>query len=148
MIWLCGDTHIGQKRQTNQDVFFAELLGENALIMVCDGMGGALGGAAVCIVTAIALQLMNIDGAVGATTVISTLVRSLFLIQGVAALTRRMKESGSGKGMRTALLVLAVLFAGSFVELAGVGSALIGRKGVITNKMRQKIEERRKDEDE
>lgn len=107
-----------------------------------------LGGAAVCIVTSIALQLMKIDGAVAATTVISTLCGSIFLIQGVAALTRRMKESGSGRGARTALIVLAVLFASRFVEFAGICSALIGRKGVITNKMRQKMEERRKDEDE
>lgn len=44
MIWLCGNTDIGQRRASNQDVFLTELMGENALIMVCDGMGGALGG--------------------------------------------------------------------------------------------------------
>ena len=44
MIWLCGDTDIGQKRASNQDVFLTELFGENAVLMVCDGMGGARGG--------------------------------------------------------------------------------------------------------
>lgn len=44
MVWLSGDTHIGQKRQSNQDVFLAELMGDNAIMMVCDGMGGAQGG--------------------------------------------------------------------------------------------------------
>lgn len=44
MIWLCGDTHVGQKRAANQDVFFAEPLFEGALLMVCDGMGGEQGG--------------------------------------------------------------------------------------------------------
>ena len=44
MIWLCGDTDIGQRRASNQDVFLTEMLGENALMMVCDGMGGAQGG--------------------------------------------------------------------------------------------------------
>lgn len=44
MIWLCGDTHVGQKRATNQDVFFAGQLFEGALMMVCDGMGGEQGG--------------------------------------------------------------------------------------------------------
>ena len=44
MIWLCGDTHVGQKRAANQDVFFAEPFFEGALLMVCDGMGGEQGG--------------------------------------------------------------------------------------------------------
>jgi len=44
MVWLNGDTHIGQKRQSNQDVFLAELIGDNALMVVCDGMGGEQGG--------------------------------------------------------------------------------------------------------
>lgn len=44
MVWLKGDTDIGLRRQSNQDVFLAELIGESALLMVCDGMGGAQGG--------------------------------------------------------------------------------------------------------
>lgn len=44
MIWLCGDTDIGQKRAGNQDVFLAEPLFDGALLMVCDGMGGEQGG--------------------------------------------------------------------------------------------------------
>ena len=44
MIWLCGDTHAGQKRKSNQDVFLTEQLGEGGLMMVCDGMGGEQGG--------------------------------------------------------------------------------------------------------
>lgn len=44
MVCLCGDTHIGQKRPSNQDVFLAETIGDSALMVVCDGMGGAQGG--------------------------------------------------------------------------------------------------------
>ena len=44
MIWLCGDTDIGQRRKSNQDVFAAEMMGDNAFLMVCDGMGGQQGG--------------------------------------------------------------------------------------------------------
>ncbi len=44
MIWLCGDTDIGQKRAVNQDVFLAEPFFDGALLMVCDGMGGEQGG--------------------------------------------------------------------------------------------------------
>jgi len=44
MVWLNGDTHIGQKRKSNQDVFLTEHISENALLMVCDGMGGQQGG--------------------------------------------------------------------------------------------------------
>lgn len=44
MIWLCGDTDVGQKRAVNQDVFLAEPIFDGALLMVCDGMGGEQGG--------------------------------------------------------------------------------------------------------
>lgn len=44
-MWVKGETHVGQKRPNNQDSFNAETIGENALIMVCDGMGGENGGA-------------------------------------------------------------------------------------------------------
>lgn len=43
-MWTLGATHVGQKRHNNQDVFCAEQLGESALAMVCDGMGGEQGG--------------------------------------------------------------------------------------------------------
>lgn len=40
-----GKTDIGQRRETNQDYFRIEELSENLLLMVvCDGMGGAVGG--------------------------------------------------------------------------------------------------------
>lgn len=44
-MWMMGDTHVGQKRHNNQDVFLAEQLNSKMLIMVCDGMGGEQGGA-------------------------------------------------------------------------------------------------------
>lgn len=45
-MWTLGATHVGQKRQSNQDVFFAEQISAaDALLMVCDGMGGEQGGA-------------------------------------------------------------------------------------------------------
>ncbi len=44
MVWLSGDTDIGLRRRSNQDVFLTELIGESALLIVCDGMGGEQGG--------------------------------------------------------------------------------------------------------
>ena len=43
-MWIAGDTHVGQKRRNNQDVFLSEQLDSKLLMMVCDGMGGEQGG--------------------------------------------------------------------------------------------------------
>ncbi len=43
-MWIAGDTHVGQKRHTNQDAFVAEQLDAKQLLLVCDGMGGEQGG--------------------------------------------------------------------------------------------------------
>ncbi len=43
-MWIAGDTHVGQKRHNNQDVFLTEELDAKQLLMVCDGMGGEQGG--------------------------------------------------------------------------------------------------------
>ena len=53
--------------------------------------------------------------------------------------------------MRIGLTTAAVLFAGSFMEMAGMASALFGRKGAVSTWMKNKmkeIEENRKDDDE
>lgn len=43
-MWIAGDTHVGQKRRNNQDVYLAETLDAKQLLLVCDGMGGEQGG--------------------------------------------------------------------------------------------------------
>lgn len=41
---LYGQTDIGKVRQLNQDCFYINHVGENAIAIVCDGMGGAAAG--------------------------------------------------------------------------------------------------------
>lgn len=45
-MWLTAETHVGQKRETNQDTFVAQTLEwGGGFLVVCDGMGGERGGA-------------------------------------------------------------------------------------------------------
>lgn len=44
-MWMTADTHIGQKRRNNQDVYLVERLAAGCFLLVCDGMGGEAGGA-------------------------------------------------------------------------------------------------------
>lgn len=111
----------------------------------------AVGGLTVCMATAIALSLMNVEGASGVLAVFMQVLTTVCVIQGVAALTRMMKKSGAGRGVRIALTTAAVVFASGFVQMVGVASALFGSHGAISAWMRNKMkemEENRKDDDE
>ena len=111
----------------------------------------AVGCTALCWGTGIAMQYMNVDGALALTAVFSLLGTTLCMIQGIAALSRRFREVGTGRGVRIALIAAGLLFAATFVELYGALSALFGRKGAISSWMRKRTEEmenNRKDDDE
>lgn len=111
----------------------------------------AVGFAAVGLVTGIVLQYMDIDGAIGVTAVFSQLAGTLLIIQGMASVTRRFREAGSGRGARIGLVIAGLLFAPTFLQIVGAASVLFGRKGVISTWMRKRMEEMdedRKDDDE
>lgn len=111
----------------------------------------AVGLIAVGLITGVALQYMNIDGAIGVTAVFSQLAGTLLIIQGMASITRRFREAGASKTARIVLLTLALLFASTFLQIVGAASALMGRKGVISTWMRKRMEEmdeNRKDDDD
>ena len=111
----------------------------------------AVGGITVCMVTGLALNLMNVEGASGVMVVFSQLTSTLCIIQGVAAISRMFKKSGAGRGVRIGLTTAAVLFASPFMEMAGMASALFGSRGAVSawmkNRMKE-IDENRKDDDE
>ena len=105
-------------------------------------------GVAVCMLTAFALQYMKVDGALAVTAVFTTLTSTLCVIQGIAAINRRFRETGAPPGVRAGLTVAGLLFAMNFLEIAGAMSALFGRNGAISTWMRKRMEENRKDDDE
>jgi len=111
----------------------------------------AVGGLTVCMITAFVLNFMKIEGASGVLIVFSQIVSTLCIIQGIAAISRRFRDAGAGKGARLGLIIAALLFASQFLEIAGMFSALFGRKGAVSGWMRNKMkemEENRKDDDE
>ena len=111
----------------------------------------AVGGLTVCMVTGLVLNLMEVDGASGVLLVFSQITSTLCIIQGIAAVSRMFRKSGSGKGARIGLTIAALLFASQFLEMVGMASALFGSRGAVSvwmkNKMKE-MEENRKDDDE
>ena len=80
--------------------------------------------------------------------VFSLLASYLCIIQGMAAITRRFREVGAGKGARIGLIGASLVFAPTFLQYAGIASALFGRKGVVSTWMRKKMEEIEKDRED
>jgi len=107
-----------------------------------------VGGIAVCLLTGFALQYMKVEGAMAVTTVFTTLCATLCIVQGIAAINRRFRDTGAPKGVRVGLTVAGLLFAMGFLEIVGALSALFGRNGFFSAWMRKKMEENRKDDDE
>lgn len=62
----------------------------------------------------------------------------LFALQGASALSRRMRQSGTTRGRRNALVVLMLLFARWLLALLGLYSALMGSKGLISEYIRKR----------
>lgn len=110
-----------------------------------------IGGVAVCLVSGVVLRLMGNQSAMAVMLVFSLLASYLCIIQGMAAITRRFREVGAGKGARIGLIGAALVFAPQFLEFAGIASALFGRKGAVSLWMRKRMEEmekNREDDDE
>ena len=101
----------------------------------------AVSGIAVCYVSGFVLQWMNLDQAMAVTAVINAISMVLLIIQGMAAILRRFNEVHTGKVARVLLIGGALLFASTFLQLAGIMSALFGRKGAISGWMRRRAEE-------
>lgn len=105
-------------------------------------------GVLVCSVAGIVLQLMEVSGSEGVTIVFTSLGSTLFMIQGVAALSRRFRANGMRPGPRRALIAAAFLMASNFLSMIGAMSAIFGRKGVVTEFKRRRMEERKEDDEE
>lgn len=108
----------------------------------------AVSGLAVCMIASYALQWMEVSGAEAVTMVFGTVGGTMLVIQGIAAISRGLKQNGMKRGKRIAMIVAGLVFAYSFIEIAGAASALFGRKGAVSCWVRRKMEEKRKDDDE
>lgn len=107
----------------------------------------AVSGIAVCLISSYALGWMNVSGYEAVTIVFTMLGGTLLTLQGIAALSRGLKQAGRRRGSRIALITAALLFAGQFVQIAGAMSALFGRKGAISGWFRKRMEEKRKEDE-
>ncbi len=105
-----------------------------------------VGGMAVCYLAGFVLQLMKVDEALAVTAVVNLLSGTLLIIQGMAAILRRFREVGAGKVARVCLIGGSLLFANTFLQIAGILSALFGRKGAISGWMRRRAEEMENDD--
>ena len=127
MIKITGKTDIGNARAENQDTYCGgQLLNDSAFGMVCDGMGGAFGGA---IASSLACTTMEqslrealekgLDPEGTATALLSAVDRANL------AVYRKSTDSVAARGMGTT--VAAVVLAGGFAHIAHVGDSRVYR---------------------
>lgn len=134
-MWMTGETHIGKKRQTNQDAFAAEPLanGSAALLLVCDGMGGEQGGAeasALALVTAAAMLRRDYSA-----TMPENSVRRLLECAGAAAnsaVFESAMQDPALKGMGTTLVGAVANGDCAHFLHAGDSRAYLLREGLLT----------------
>ena len=102
-----------------------------------------------------AFKALSVAGGATVWIIVSALARLAFVIQALAAIDRRLKAQGSGRGRRTAMTVLMIVagmlsgewFFGldlfGIVALAGCASALFGRRGAarpIVEKIKKNLD--------
>lgn len=132
-MWVMGDTHTGQKRPNNQDCFAAEKIGDSAVIMVCDGMGGENGGAIAsetAIETACAMLLRDIKPEMSETS-----IRRLLECAGAAANIAVYDAACADialKGMGTTLVGALVQPSSAHIIHAGDSRAYLLRDDILT----------------
>lgn len=121
---LYGQTDIGKIRQVNQDCFYVAKLGENAVAVVCDGMGGAAGGG-----LASETALGTISGFINLQELEGKNPKELLdlvtfaVVKANEEVYRRAVEDENLKGMGTTCSLM--LFAGGMCYFASVGDSRI-----------------------
>ncbi len=88
----------------------------------------------------LALRQMGVLGAQEAYIAMISLAQLLFSVQAVGVIDRRTKAAGMAPGKRTALIVLALVVAQTLMPFVGMYSALFGSRGLISEKIRKKMD--------
>lgn len=97
--------------------------------------------------TCFVLNLTGVSGADTVYTAVSSVIYTLFSLQGLAAFDRMFRERGWRRSRRAIMLALLWLFVGSLARMAGVASALFGRHGALTEWMKKHRDEHDDKED-
>lgn len=132
-MWVCADTHIGQKREENQDTFVVSNVADGVLAVVCDGMGGAAGG--------------KIASRIAADTMAERVGQGLRQGAGEASVRRILESAGAAsnvavrdavshnralEGMGTTLVCAVVANGEAHFAHAGDSRAYLLREGFLT----------------
>lgn len=103
--------------------------------------GRATGGLLLCLAVSFILNAAGMNGGDSIFSAVLTLCYTAAAIQGVAALSRRLKANGVKRSTRVILILAGVLLLLFFVRIYGMASALFGRNGLISGYVRRKHEE-------
>ncbi|MEG1849696.1 MAG: protein phosphatase 2C domain-containing protein, partial [Oscillospiraceae bacterium] len=131
---MIADTHVGQKRQTNQDSFVMRQLSRDAgFVVVCDGMGGERGGevASVLAIDTVTAQLSrDLKPEMGELSVRRVLQCAAAAAN--AAVCSKAAEHPELKGMGTTLCAAAVCGEMAHFVHAGDSRAYLLRDDLLT----------------
>jgi protein phosphatase len=132
-MWVAADTHIGQKREDNEDVVVVSKTADVAFVVVCDGMGGFRGG--------------KLASRLAADTMTEQVLRSLKSDMGEVSVRRVLESAAAAanvsvrqaakndltlEGMGTTIVAVAATDKAAHIAHAGDSRAYLLRDDLLT----------------
>ena len=132
-MWIAADTHVGQRRDDNQDAYVVSNISDGVFVVVCDGMGGVRGG--------------QMASRLAADTMSEQVLRSLKAEMGEVSIRRvlesaaaaaneavrfAVKNDPSLEGMGTTLVAVVATAKAAHIAHAGDSRAYLLRDDLLT----------------
>jgi protein phosphatase len=132
-MWVAADTHVGQKRDENQDAYIVSKTTDGVFVVVCDGMGGVRGGQMASRLAADTMSeqvLRSLKADMGEVSIRRVLESATAASN--EAVRHAVKKDASLEGMGTTLIAVVATAKAAHIAHAGDSRAYLLRDDLLT----------------